>query len=116
MRNLTFWSIVVFLAASACPALAAVDLVTLPTRDATQLTIYNSEDITMVREHRLLTVNEGVICKVHLPKQNRSSNSEPDRRVGLFLLAEFNKPVTMPLPSFGHSCHFGLGQFGTADE
>ena len=39
---------------------AAVDLVTLPTRDGTQLTIYNSEDITMVREHRLLTVKEGV--------------------------------------------------------
>jgi hypothetical protein len=39
---------------------AAVDLVTLPTRDATQLTIYNSEDITMVREHRLLTVKEDV--------------------------------------------------------
>ena len=42
------------------PALAAVDLVTLPTREGTQLTIYNSEDITMVREHRLLTVKEGV--------------------------------------------------------
>ena len=42
------------------PAQAAVDLVTLPTRDATQLTIYNSEDITMVREHRLLTVKKGV--------------------------------------------------------
>jgi len=42
------------------PLRAAVDLVTLPTRDATQLTIYNSEDITMVREHRLLTVKEGV--------------------------------------------------------
>ncbi len=42
------------------PAQAGVDLVTLPTRDATQLTIYNSEDITMVREHRLLTVKEGV--------------------------------------------------------
>jgi hypothetical protein len=41
-------------------ALAAVDLVTLPTREGTQLTIYNSEDITMVREHRLLTVKEGV--------------------------------------------------------
>jgi hypothetical protein len=40
--------------------LAAVDLVTLPTREGTQLTIYNSEDITMVREHRLLTVKEGV--------------------------------------------------------
>ncbi len=38
----------------------AVDLVTLPTRESTQLTIYNSEDITMVREHRLLTVKEGV--------------------------------------------------------
>ena len=44
----------------ASPALAAVDLVTLPTREGTQLTIYNSEDITMVREHRLLTVKEGV--------------------------------------------------------
>src|SRR5208337_1914607 len=39
---------------------AAVDLVTLPTRDGTQLTIYNSEDITMVRELRLLTVKEGI--------------------------------------------------------
>jgi hypothetical protein len=44
----------------AAPAPAAVDLVTLPTREGTQLTIYNSEDITMVREHRLLTVKEGV--------------------------------------------------------
>ncbi len=42
------------------PVQAAVDLVTLPTRESTQLTIYNSEDITMVREHRLLTVKEGV--------------------------------------------------------
>jgi hypothetical protein len=41
-------------------ALAAVDLVTIPTREGTQLTIYNSEDITMVREHRLLTVKNGV--------------------------------------------------------
>ncbi len=45
---------------AAGPARAAVDLVTLPTREGTQLTIYNSEDITMVREHRLLTVKEGV--------------------------------------------------------
>jgi hypothetical protein len=41
-------------------ARAAVDLVTLPTREGTQLTIYNSEDITMVREHRLLTVKQGI--------------------------------------------------------
>ncbi|NQU25913.1 MAG: hypothetical protein HQ567_31880 [Candidatus Nealsonbacteria bacterium] len=39
---------------------ADVDLVTVPRREATQLTIYNSEDITMVREHRLLTVKPGV--------------------------------------------------------
>ena len=44
----------------AAQASAAVDLVTLPTREGTQLTIYNSEDITMVREHRLLTVKPGV--------------------------------------------------------
>ena len=41
-------------------AAAAVDLVTIPRREGTQLTIYNSEDITMVREHRLLTVKKGV--------------------------------------------------------
>jgi len=41
-------------------ALAAVDLVTIPRREGTQLTIYNSEDITMVREHRLLTVKKGI--------------------------------------------------------
>jgi len=48
------------LAALAVEALADVDLVTIPRREATQLTIYNSEDITMVREHRLLTVKEGI--------------------------------------------------------
>ena len=37
-----------------------VDLVTLPTREGTQLTIYNSEDITMVRENRVLTVKKGI--------------------------------------------------------
>jgi hypothetical protein len=41
-------------------SLADVDLVTIPRREGTQLTIYNSEDITMVREHRLLTVKEGI--------------------------------------------------------
>jgi hypothetical protein len=42
------------------PAAADVDLVTIPRREGTQLTIYNSEDITMVREHRLLTVKQGI--------------------------------------------------------
>jgi len=46
MRKLTFRSIVMFVAGLARPALAAVDLVTLPTREGTQLTIHNSESAT----------------------------------------------------------------------
>jgi len=56
-RLLPVLALVCLLAAEAS---AAVDLVTLPRREGTQLTIYNSEDITMVREQRLLTVKEGV--------------------------------------------------------
>ena len=50
----------VLMAVLAAPAVAEVDLVTIPRREGTQLTIYNSEDITMVREHRLLTVKQGI--------------------------------------------------------
>jgi len=50
----------VLLVGLAGEALADVNLVTVPTREGTQLTIYNSEDITMVREHRLLTVKQGI--------------------------------------------------------
>ncbi|MFQ6036585.1 MAG: DUF4139 domain-containing protein, partial [Sedimentisphaerales bacterium] len=40
-------------------SLAKVDLVTLPSRDTVQLTIYNSADMTLVRESRALTLKEG---------------------------------------------------------
>jgi hypothetical protein len=57
----TPWIVLIFIVGlTATAARAAVDLVTLPTREGTQLTIYNSEDITMVREHRLLTVKNGI--------------------------------------------------------
>jgi hypothetical protein len=36
-----------------------IDLVTLPPRDAVQLTIYNSEDLTLVRETRAITFKKG---------------------------------------------------------
>ena len=36
-----------------------IDLVTLPKRDGVQLTIYNSEDITLARETRSLTLKKG---------------------------------------------------------
>jgi len=39
--------------------LAKVDLVTLPAKDTTQLTIYNSADLTLVRDARSLTLAEG---------------------------------------------------------
>ena len=38
---------------------AKVDLVTLPSRDTVQLTIYNSADMTLVRESRALTLDKG---------------------------------------------------------
>ncbi len=40
-------------------AYAKVDLSTLPERESTQLTIYNSADLTLVRESRPLTLKEG---------------------------------------------------------
>ena len=40
-------------------AQAKVDLVTLPSRDTVQLTIYNSADMTLVRESRALTLRDG---------------------------------------------------------
>ncbi len=52
--------IALLLTALATQAMADVDLVTIPRREGVQLTIYNSEDITMVREHRLLTVKPGI--------------------------------------------------------
>lgn len=36
-----------------------VDLVTLPSRDRVQLTIYNSEDLTLVKETRFITLKKG---------------------------------------------------------
>jgi hypothetical protein len=38
---------------------AKVDLVTVPTRDTVQLTIYNSADLTLVNESRALTLKKG---------------------------------------------------------
>ena len=56
---------VVFLVAAAvllqtAKSESAIDLVTVPTRDTVQLTIYNSADITLVRETRTLTFKKGL--------------------------------------------------------
>src|SRR5210317_1505923 len=60
MRQHTLWLSSILLTVLASHVMADVDLVTIPRREGTQLTIYNSEDITMVREHRLLTVKPGL--------------------------------------------------------
>ena len=39
---------------------ANIDLVSLPGRDNTELTIYNSADLTLVREQRTLTLRKGI--------------------------------------------------------
>ena len=60
MQKRILWLTLALLTVLTGRVLADVDLVTIPRREGTQLTIYNSEDITMVREHRLLTVKPGV--------------------------------------------------------
>src|SRR5881227_2356399 len=48
------------LSQSIAPALGRnVDLSTVPKRDTVQLTIYNSEDLTLVRETRKVTFKKG---------------------------------------------------------
>lgn len=51
--------ILALMLASGLPAGAKMDLVTLPARESVQLTIYNSADLTLVRETRLLTLKRG---------------------------------------------------------
>jgi len=44
---------------AAAPGAQNIDLVTLPARQSVQLTIYNSEDVTLVKETRYLTFKRG---------------------------------------------------------
>src|SRR5512137_1400204 len=44
----------------AVPASARINVVTLPGRNSVQLTIYNSADLTMVKETRVLTFRKGL--------------------------------------------------------
>ena len=44
----------------AVSAQARINVVTLPGRDSVQLTIYNSADLTLVKETRVLTFRKGI--------------------------------------------------------
>jgi len=57
MKRIIFTLLIIVLMAGMVQA--KIDLVTLPTRDTVQLTIYNSADMTLARESRALTLKDG---------------------------------------------------------
>jgi len=57
MKRMAVLLLIIFLLAGTVHA--KVDLVTLPSRDTVQITIYNSADLTLVRESRALTLKNG---------------------------------------------------------
>ena len=63
-RHITFLLLVTAALGAVCAATPAfarnVDLSTVPKRNSVQLTIYNSEDLTLVRETRTVTFKKGV--------------------------------------------------------
>lgn len=74
----------------------------------------NGVDATDAQVSRIEETNwDWNVCKVHLPKSTRASSAEPDHRIGVGLRIEFPTPTSLGLPAFGHSSHFGLGQFSS---
>ncbi len=59
MKNKTLIFSGCFFLAAASFLWAKIDLVTLPERDNVQMTIYNSADITLVKDSRMLTLRKG---------------------------------------------------------
>ena len=59
IRSCTLLGLAIALIATSLRA-ENVDLSTVPARNTVQLTIYNSEDITLVRETRAVTFKKGV--------------------------------------------------------
>lgn len=55
------------------------------------------------------------VCKIHLPKKVGADAAGAGHRVGVWLQLSFDEPIVLPLPSFGHSSHFGFGQFFATD-
>src|SRR5512136_2988356 len=59
-QPLNLGSVLVVLTIAATTAFARINIVSLPNRDSVQLTIYNSADLTLVKETRFLTFRKGL--------------------------------------------------------
>src|SRR5436189_6327035 len=59
-RFLALLGMTVLVLVGGSTAYARINVVTLPGRDTVQLTIYNSADLTLVKETRLLTFRKGL--------------------------------------------------------
>jgi hypothetical protein len=59
-RKKILFLISLFILLSTAAMAKNVDLVTLPSRDSVQLTIYNSEDLTLIKEMRYITLKKGI--------------------------------------------------------
>jgi CRISPR-associated protein Csb2 len=66
-------------------------------------------DIVRTPESEDPILNGTANVPVHRPSS--SGGLRKERRVGMFFEIEFVQPVALPVPAFGHSCHFGLGLF-----
>ena len=62
---------VLSLVPAACAVAKNVDLSTVPPRDTVQLTIYNSEDLTLVSETRTISFKRGVNPRIFTKKNLR---------------------------------------------
>jgi CRISPR-associated protein Csb2 len=87
-----------------------------PDGPESQLRICLSENGTDSTDARISAIQVANSCwdisRVHVPT---GAQREPSQRVGLYLEISFPAPVTLRLPSYGHSAHFGLGQFEPVD-
>lgn len=66
-------------------------------------------DVVRTPETEEVTSPDATNVTVH--RNSNAGARSKERRVGLFFEIEFVEPVALPLPAFGHSCHFGLGLF-----
>jgi CRISPR-associated protein Csb2 len=57
-----------------------------------------------------LGLDDAVAVAVHRGGSDTQGRRR-EQRIGLFFEIEFAKPVALPMPALGHSCHFGLGLF-----